>query len=77
MALTLDGRDDNLRRKGLVAFGERHGVRSAATVSMLDRLCDEAPAWIARLDEIGLEPKRTADLARTMKKRRADLGAAR
>lgn len=77
MALTLDGRDDNLRRKGFVAFGERHGVRAAATLSMLDELCDEAPSWIARLEEIGLEEKRTADLARVMKKRRADLGAAR
>jgi hypothetical protein len=40
---------------------------------MLDELCDVAPEWIRRLDEIGLEPRKTADLTRVMKKRRADL----
>jgi serine/threonine-protein kinase HipA len=74
MALSLDGRDDNLKRAGIVAFGERHGVRRAATEAILDELCDVAPPWITQLDEIGLEPRRAADLARMMKKRRADLG---
>ena len=75
MALSFDGRDDNLKRAGFVAFGERHGVRRAATEAILDELCDVAPEWIARLDEIGLEPRKTADLARVMKKRRGDLAA--
>lgn len=74
MALSFDGKDDNLKRAGIVAFGERHGVRRAATESMLDELCDVAPEWIAGLGEIGLEPRKTADLARVMRKRRADLG---
>jgi serine/threonine-protein kinase HipA len=75
MALSFDGRDDNLKRAGFVAFGERHGVRRAATEAMLDELCDVAPGWIARLDEIGLEARKTADLTRVMKKRRGDLAA--
>lgn len=75
MALSFDGRDDNLKRARVVAFGERFGVRRAATEAMLDELCDVAPEWIGRLDEIGLEPRRTADLTRVMKKRRADLAA--
>ena len=70
-----DGRDDNLKRAGFVAFGERHGVRRAATEASLDELCDVAPAWIDRLEEIGLEPRKTADLRRVMKKRRGDLAA--
>lgn len=75
MALSFDGRDDNLKRAGFVAFGERHGVRRAATEAMLDELCEVAPEWIERLDEIGLEPRKTADLTRVMKKRRGDLAA--
>jgi serine/threonine-protein kinase HipA len=74
MALALDGRTDNFKRKAIVAFGARHGVRAAATESILDELCDVAPTWIAELDEIGLAPKKTADLARVMRKRQADLG---
>jgi serine/threonine-protein kinase HipA len=75
MALSFDGRDDNLKRAGFVTFGERHGVRRAATESILDELCDVAPSWIARLQEIGLGPRKTQDLTRVMKKRRGDLGA--
>lgn len=75
MALSFDGRDDNLKRAGFIAFGERHGVRRAATEAILDELCDVAPEWIGRLEEIGLEPRKTSDLARVIKKRRGDLAA--
>jgi len=75
MALSFDGRDDNLKRKQVIAFGERFGVRTAATEAMLDELCDVAPAWISRAEEIGLDPRKAADLTRVMKKRRADLSA--
>ena len=75
MALSFDGRDDNLKRAQVVAFGERFGVRRTATERILDELCDVAPAWIGRLEEIGLQPRKMADLARTMNKRRAELAA--
>jgi len=75
MALSFDGRDDNLKRAGFITFGERHGVRRAATEAILDELCDVAPEWIGRLEEIGLEPRKTTDLTRVMKKRRGDLAA--
>jgi len=75
MALLVDGRDDNLKRQGLVAFGRRFGVRPAATTGILDELCDASPEWIDRVDEIGLDPKKSADLRRTMTKRRKDLGS--
>ena len=75
MALSFDGRDDNLKRAGFIAFGERHGVRRAATDAILDELCDVAPEWTRRLEEIGLDSRKTADLTRVMKKRRGDLTA--
>jgi serine/threonine-protein kinase HipA len=74
MALALDGKTDNFKRKGLVEFGVRHGVRPAATEAMLDELCDVAPSWITELSEIGLPQKKTADLTRVLRKRTADLG---
>jgi hypothetical protein len=69
----LAAKTDNFTRACVIAFGARHGGRAAATESILDELCDVAPAWIAELTEIGLEPKTAADLARVMRKRRADL----
>ena len=75
MALALDGRDDNLKRKSFVAFGERFGVRAKATSAMLDELCDRSDRWITHLEEIGFGARQTADLRRTIAKRRNDLGA--
>ncbi len=77
MALSFDGRDDNIKRAAIITFGERHGTRRAATEALLDELCDRATEWIKNLDEIGLETKKTKDLARVMKKRRAELGKRR
>ena len=74
MALKLDGRDDNLKRKDFVAFGKRFEVKEPATRAILDDLCDVAPIWIDRLGEIGLPDKSTAHLQRLMQKRRGDLG---
>ncbi|MBX3228822.1 MAG: HipA domain-containing protein [Labilithrix sp.] len=74
MALSFDGRNDNLKRAGFISFGERFGVRRAATEAILDELCDATSASVVRLGEIGLEARKTADLARTIKKRCVDLG---
>lgn len=74
MALQLDGRDDNLRRETFRTFGERFGVRARATESILDEICDVAPAWLRKLDEIGLETKKATDLRRVIGKRLVDLG---
>lgn len=69
MALPFEGRDDNFRRAHFVAFGTRFGVKPPATERMLDLLCEKAGPWLERLDEIGLEPRQTAHLRRTMAKR--------
>lgn len=73
MALRFEGRDTRLRRKDFLAFGARFGVREAATVSLLNDLCTKAARWVVRVDEIGLEQRKTAWLRRTMEKRLADL----
>ena len=75
MALQMDGRDDNLKAARFVEFGARHGVRERATLRILEEICDRAPPFVERLEEIGLAPKKTADLMRVMKKRRDHLRA--
>lgn len=73
-ALRLDGRDLNLTRGSFVQFAERFGVPARATHRELDRICDLAPDWIARVSEIGLAERPTEHLRRTMTQRLADLG---
>lgn len=75
MALKLDGRDLGLTRQVLVSFADRFGLRPRPVHRLLDRLCDVAPAWVDRLDEIGFDERSTAHLRRTILARRDDLGA--
>jgi serine/threonine-protein kinase HipA len=73
MALKLGARDDNLRKKDFVDMGERFGVRTKATVTMLDELLERAAPFIDRFGEIGFEARRTNDLQRTARARIEDL----
>jgi serine/threonine-protein kinase HipA len=73
MALGLDGRNDNLKRKTFVAFGERFGVRKAATTAILDQLCTSLGKSIPLVREIGFHKRETRYLERTMSKRLDDL----
>jgi serine/threonine-protein kinase HipA len=73
MALKLDGRDDNWKRKHLIQFGERFGVRGKATELMLDQLIKKAAPFVARFAEIALDSKKTAQLQKVFKKRLKDL----
>jgi serine/threonine-protein kinase HipA len=73
MALGLEGRQANLKRKHFVVFGARQGVRESAVAAMLDALDEAAAPWIDRLDEVGLDAKKTKHLRVTMEQRRADL----
>ena len=74
LALSFEGRDDKLKRAHFVAFGERAGLRRPAVEQMLDALVRRLGEAHARLGEIGLEPKRTSHLERTMRERLHDLG---
>lgn len=73
MALKLEGRDDNLKKTDFLNFGRRFGVTEAATKTILSELLEESEPWVKRLGEIGLEPKKEADLKAVIKKRKADL----
>lgn len=73
MALKLDGKDDNLKRKNFINFGKRYDVKEPATRAILDEIYECAHLWIGRLEEIGFSEKKTLYLRRTMEKRRKDL----
>ena len=75
LALKVSGRDDNLKRAHLVDLGRQLDLAPAFITRMLDELCDEAPAYIARVADIGFAPKKTRALSTVMGKRRDELGA--
>lgn len=79
MALPLEGRDKRWKRADLRAFGERIGVRAAATERMLTTLVDRLRRRIAEsgkpgLDSIGFDAKRTRHLERVIEERCGALG---
>lgn len=69
MALAMEGRDRNLRRRDFVAFGERLGVRPAATCALLDEVVAGLAPFVKGLERIGFDAKPAAHLRRTMTKR--------
>jgi serine/threonine-protein kinase HipA len=74
MALPLEGRDTRLGRADFVAFGERAGVRRAATERMLSNLVSRLRRRLAATDRpdlgaIGFDAKATRHLERTMQAR--------
>ncbi|MCY3000257.1 MAG: HipA domain-containing protein [Planctomycetota bacterium] len=73
LALTLEGRDENLDRKHFIAFGERNGLSAASVRRSLSRIVDALGPWVARLPEIGLDARKTAHLERTLLARLAAL----
>ncbi len=73
MALKLDGKDDNLKRKDFITFGKRYGVAERATEAILNKIIIASEQWINRLEEIGLDEKKTSQLRRVIKKRTQDL----
>ncbi|MEO7163504.1 MAG: HipA domain-containing protein [Bdellovibrionia bacterium] len=73
MALKLDGRDDNLKRKNFINFGNKFGIKEAAVVNILDQLVNASSSWIERLEEIGFDHKKTNHLRQVMLKRRRNL----
>jgi serine/threonine-protein kinase HipA len=73
LALSIDGRDDKLKREHLLAFGERIGLRRAAVEPSITAVSKHVATAIPRLGEIGLEPKRLQNLERVMRARLEDL----
>lgn len=73
LALEFEGRRDNLRRRYLVEFAERHGVPAHAVSGRLDRLLARARPFLARAAELGFDARTTRLVTELMKKRWADL----
>lgn len=73
LALKFEGRDDNVKRKDLLAFAERFGVPPRAVENRLDRLLAQASPFIPRVKELGYDARLTAQVVELMKKRLADL----
>jgi serine/threonine-protein kinase HipA len=63
MAMGLDGRRDQWRRRDLHSAGARLGVRTAAVDRMLDRLAQAAEPWLARAEELGFDDTTTVRIA--------------
>jgi serine/threonine-protein kinase HipA len=73
MALELEGKQDNLRRRHFLEFAGRVGVGPKAVARDLDRMCDVAPVWAAKVGVIGLDERRTRHLERELLRRRDHL----
>lgn len=73
MALPLDGRNDNLKRKNFIEFGKRFEVAPRAIEKMIDKTIKLSKPWMEKIDLIGLPRKETLFLKKTMKKRFTDL----
>lgn len=75
LALELEGRDKRFRAKDFIAFGERIGLRSAATRRMLDTLIKGVGPHLERLNEIGLSERSTRHAQRVIAEQLGMLGA--
>jgi serine/threonine-protein kinase HipA len=73
MALALEGREDHLKRRMFVEFGERFGVRRQATEAILNQLSATLRPVLGTLRQIGLEERETRHLESTMKRRLAEV----
>lgn len=73
MALKFDGKDDNLKRKSIIQFGERLGIPSLAIEKMLDQLLADFEKYNALLGRIPMEAKTRKIFWTLVKKRTRDL----
>ena len=73
MALSLEGRDDNLTGASFTAVGEVFGVPTRATHRMLAELSDRLSPLTDGVAAIGFNDRRTTHLITVMRKRLADL----
>lgn len=73
MALKMDGRDSNLKRKSFLAFFGRHGLPERAIHRTLDKILDRVPRWLPRLEEIGYDGETTDGLRTEIARRRESL----
>lgn len=75
MALELEGRKTKLRVKDFIVWGQRVGLREAATRSIIKNLVERIQPAIDELEQIGLEDRQTAQLQQAMRERALSLRA--
>ncbi|HAE38635.1 MAG TPA: hypothetical protein DCG57_08350, partial [Candidatus Riflebacteria bacterium] len=73
MAIKIDGRDDNIRRKIVISFGERFNLAKPAVEAMLDRLLHRFSRHYQLLEKIPMTDKQKKLLFDTLQKRIIDL----
>ncbi|MBX3120012.1 MAG: HipA domain-containing protein [Fimbriimonadaceae bacterium] len=73
MALQLDGKDDNIKKRDFAAFFERHGLKASIVESEVEQIANGVGAALTDLPEIGLDEKTTARMTRIMQERIARL----
>jgi len=69
MALHLEGKKKNIRKKEFFAFAEREGIRRAAVESMLKRLLSSVEPHLVEIQQVGFEDKLTKKLESELKRR--------
>jgi len=73
MALNLYGRANRLTRSHLLDSAHQLRISDRTARNGLDRICEIAPLWIDRVDEIGFEPRPTELLHQLMSRRLLEL----
>jgi serine/threonine-protein kinase HipA len=73
MALKMDGRDTNFKRKHFIDFASRHGVDKRLTEKMLDKLLKAMKENYTIISQIPMPKKKWDFLESTIKRRIADL----
>jgi serine/threonine-protein kinase HipA len=75
MALSVEGRNDNIKLRDFINLGERFGVLAKITTKMLSILVNRVESSIPKLTSIGLSEKKRIHLEKTMMKRIKHLSA--
>ncbi len=73
MALPLDGKDTNFKRKDFLTFAHRHGLPEKSVNRRLDLLLKRFEPWIARFPEIGYDKTVTEHMQTICQRRIQDL----
>lgn len=75
MALKIDGREDNIKRKTFITFAERYGINAKAMNSALDKLITRFKMHYQSLYSIEMAEKKKSLLNQMITKRIGDLEA--
>lgn len=73
MALKVEGRDDNIKSRDLIATADRLGIPSEAVGLMLKKLIDQVAKNLSTYDSLPFSTKQQAHLRETTEKRLRDL----